>query len=485
MRIERLSAAILAGALIALLGVVPSLASDKGKLTKAEAGELGIEAFVYGFPLVLMDITKQVQTNVAEPQHNGRAPVNQFSHFPKLPTAADKDAVRMNVDTLYSFAWLDLSKEPIVLSVPDTDWRYYMLPVIDAWTNVASSPGKRTSGTKPARFVIVGPNWKGTLPEGINEVKSPTNMAFIAGQTQANGPADEAAVNALQKQYELTPLSALGKPYEPPKGTVDPKVDMKTPPLDQVGRMSAATFFKTLAELMKSNPPSAADAPILEKFARIGITPGQDFDMKKLDPVVAKGLEKSVREAMSRLEAKTKKTGKSVNGWSLPPRNLGNFGTDYDLRAATALAGRGADIAQDAISLGAFEDARGHPMSGVYRCVLHFDKDKMPPANAFWSVTLYDHKGHLVSNSINRYHIASWMPLEYNPDGSLDIRIQHDPPGNDKEPNWLPAAPGQFSVTMRIYWPKESVLDSSWTPPAIQRLKSRQFVPGMRVPFRR
>ena len=440
-------------------------------LSEEEAQKLGIEAVVYGLPLVIVDVTKSVQTNVAKPEEGGHAPVNQFSHFLKYPTAAYKDVVRMNVDTLYSFAWLDLSKEPIVLSVPDTDGRYYLMPVIDAWTNVVGSPGKRTTGTKAGNFAIVGPNWKGTLPDGVREVKSPTNTAIIAGRTQANGPADYAVVNAIQKQYKLTPLSAFGRPYNPPDGIVDPKIDTKTPPVDQVSRMSAEVFFNKLAALMASTPPPAADAPVLAKLATIGVVPGRNFDISKLDPAVAKGLEKSVQLAMGKLQAAAKETGKPVNGWNIPPMNVANFGTDYGLRAVVALVGLGANIAPDAIYPNAFVDAEGKPFNGANHYVLHFNKGQMPPANAFWSVTMYNAQSFFVDNPINRYNIAAWMPLKYNADGSLDIYIQRDSPGKDKEANWLPAAEGDFSVTMRIYWPKESMLDGSWKPPGIQKVK--------------
>jgi hypothetical protein len=442
-----------------------------GTLTEEEARQLGIEAVVYGFPLVIVDVTTQVQTNVAEPKEGGHAPVNQFSNFLKYPTAAYKDVVRVNVDTLYSFGWLDLSKEPIVLSVPDTHGRYYLMPVIDAWTNVVGSPGKRTTGTKAGNFAIVGPNWKGTLPDGMKEVKSPTNTAIIAGRTQANGPADYAVVNALQKQYKLTPLSAFGKPYTPPKGTVDPNIDMKTPPVDQVGRMSGAVFFNRLAQLMTSNPPPATDASVLAQLAKIGIVPGKDFDMSKLDPAVARGLEKSVQSAMAKLQAAAKETGKPVNGWNIPPMNVANFGTDYGLRAVVALVGLGVNIAQDAIYPSAFVDSDGKPLSGANRYILHFDKGQLPPANAFWSVTMYNAQSFFVNNPINRYNVAGWMPLKYEPDSSLDIYIQRDSPSKDKESNWLPAAQGEFNVTMRIYWPKESMLDGSWKPPGIRLVK--------------
>jgi len=239
-------------------------------------------------------------------------PINQFSNFLKYPTAAYWDVVRMNVDTLYSFAWLVLSKEPLVLSVPDTHDRYYLMPIIDAWTDVFASPGKRTTGTEAGDFAIVGPNWTGTLPAGMTALKSPTNMAIIGGRTQANGSADYAAVNAIQKQYHLTPLRAFRKPYMPPAGVVDPQIDMKTPPVDQVNRMSAETFFNRLATLMASNPPAPADAPMLAKLARIGVVPGRRFDMSTLDPAITKGLDGSVQAAVAKLEAGARK-------WALWP----------------------------------------------------------------------------------------------------------------------------------------------------------------------
>jgi hypothetical protein len=453
--------------------------STAGTLTEADARQLGIQAVVYGFPLVLVDVTKQVQTNVTTPEHNGRAPINQFSNFLKYPTAAYRDVVRMNVDTLYSFAWLDLSNEPLVLSVPDTHARYYLMPIMDAWTDVFASPGKRTTGTKAGDFAIVGPNWTGTLPSGMTELKSPTNTAIIAGRTQANGSADYAAVNAIQKQYRLTPLSAFGKSYTPPAGVVDPQIDMKTPPVDQVRRMNAETFFNRLATLMTSNPPAAADAPMLAKLAKIGVVPGRTFDISTLDPAVRTGLEGTVQTAVAQLGASGKEVGTPANGWRVLPMTLADFGTDYDLRGVIALFGIGANLAKDAVYPTAFVDGDGQPLAGGNRYVLHFDKGGLPPVNAFWSLTMYDAESFLAANPINRYNIAGWMPLKHNPDGSLDVYIQHDSPGTQKESNWLPAPEGPFSVTLRMYWPKESVLDGSWKPPAIQKVtgnaKERTF----------
>jgi hypothetical protein len=433
--------------------------------------EIGVEAVVYGLPLVIMDITKLKTSNVAVPAEFA-APVNQFVNVKEFPDASFTDVVRANVDTLYSRAWLDLYNEPIVLSVPDTNDRYYLMPMLDGWTNVFSSPGKRTTETKAGNFAIVGPRWQGTLPPGVTEIKSTTNMVWIIGRTQTNGPKDYAAVHTIQNQYRLTPLSAFGKPYTPPPGVVDPNVDMKTPPVEQVAKMSAAAFFSRLAALMKDNPPPPEDAPALAKLAKIGVVPGQDFDPSKLDPAVARGLKKSVSTALEKLQAAAKEVGAPLNGWRVPPMILGKYGTDYGARAVVALIGLGANLPDDAVYPTAFVDGDGKPLNGANRYVLHFEKDQTPPVNAFWSVTMYNAQSFFAANPINRYAISSWMPLKRNTDGSVDILIQKDSPGKDEEPNWLPAADGNFSVTMRMYWPNEkppSILDRSWKIPPVKQ----------------
>jgi hypothetical protein len=345
------------------------------------------------------------------------------------------------------------------------------MPILDAWTNIFASPGKRTTGTKAGNFAITGPGWKGTLPAGLAELKSPTNMAWIIGRTQTNGPADYPAVRAIQDGYRLTPLSAFGKRYVAPQGKVDPNVDMKTPPVEQLKKMSAAAFFDRLATLLKANPPPASEAPILEKLKAMGIVPGEKFELAKLDPATAKGLEKSVDVAIEKLGAAAKETGAGVNGWRIPPKLLGNFGSDYGLRAAVALIGLGANLPQDAVYPSAFVDADGKPLDGANRYVIHFDKGATPPVEAFWSITLYGADSFFVANPINRYAISSWMPLKKNADGSLDIYVQRDSPGRDKDANWLPSGDKGFNLTLRMYWPKEkppSILDGSWKPPAVK-----------------
>jgi len=475
---------VLAAMLSACGGKTETAKTEKAKTDEAkqaaeaatkekEALEAGVEGVVYGLPLVIMDITKQKTINVTRPEAFA-APINQFANVPEFPTAAFKDVVRLNVDTLYSFAWLDLSKEPIVLSVPDTKGRYYLMPMLDAWTNVFASPGKRTTGTKAGHFAITGPSWSGTLPAGVQEIKAPTNMVWIIGRTQTNGPKDYAAVHAIQRGYKLVPLSSFGKPYLPPEGTVDPNIDTKTPPVEQLEKMNAATFFSTLVTLLKSNPPPPSEAPVLARLAKIGVVPGEKFDPGKLDPAIAKGLERSVSVALEKLRAAAKETGAPVSDWRIPPMILGNYGTDYGVRAAIALWGLGANLPADALYPSTNVDGDGKPLNGANRYMLHFDKGETPPVNAFWSITMYNADSFFVDHPINRYAISSWMPLKHNKDGSIDLFIQHESPGKDKEVNWLPAPADEFNLTMRMYWPKEtppSIIDGSWKPPAVTKVQ--------------
>jgi hypothetical protein len=470
MKCKTLQSIAVALGLLAIFFQEPSIAQVPGALTPEEAQKIGVEAVIYGLPLVVMDLTKRITTNVPEPQPNAHAPINQFGNALKYPLASDHTVVRLNIDTLYSWAWLDLAKQPMVLSLPDTGGRYYMMPMLDAWTNVFASPGTRTTGNKAGQFAITGPGWAGTLPAGVTEIKSPSNIVWIIGRTQTNGPKDYAAANALQKQYKLTPLSAFGKPYTPPPGVLDPAVDMKSGPADQLAKMDTTTFFKTLARLVVSNPPAAADAPALAMFTKIGVVPGQDFDPGKLDPAIAKELEKSMQIALQRLQAAAKTWGKPVNGWNVPPMNVGEFGTDYGFRAVVAFIGLGANLPADAIYPFAFVDGDGKPLNGANRYEVHFNKAQTPPANALWSLTMYDAQSFPVENPINRYTISSWMPVKYNEDGSLDVYVQKGSPGKDKEANWLPAATGDFSITMRVYWPKPAILDGTWKPPPVKRV---------------
>jgi hypothetical protein len=431
----------------------------------------GVEAYVYGFPLIMMDLTKDAATAVPTAGEI-TAPANQFAVMTHYPDASFRAVVRTGLDTLFATAWADLDKEPLVLSVPDTNGRYYVIALFDMWSNVFASIGKRATGTNAANFLIAGPAWQGTPPADVKQTfRSPTRFVWVNGQMQANGPQDYAAVNALQKQYKLTPLSAWGKPYVPPAEVpVAAGVDTKTPPLAQVQKMDAGAYFGRLARLMKDNPPASADAAMIEKLKTVGIEPGKDFDIAKLDPDNAKGMQRAM-DGFDVLQKGVKKL-KTENGWIVMPKDMGDYGTDYDTRAGIALVGLGAIQPRDVVYPTAFIDGDGKPLDGANRYVLHFDKGQTPPTNATWSVSMYDPQGFYVPNVINRFNLAAWMPLKYNADGSLDMYIQANSPGVDKESNWLPApASRPFNLTVRDYWPKETVLDGSYKVPPVKKVE--------------
>jgi hypothetical protein len=432
---------------------------------------LGLESYVYGYPMVVMDVTRDVLTAAPAPNSEGTAaPINQLAKMPHYVSPYFTNVVRISLNSLWTTGWLDLEQEPIVLSVPDTKDRYYVFSVMNMWTDVFASIGKRTTGTAPGAFLTVGPKWQGTPPADIKQTyRSSTRYAWVLGQTQANGPSDFAAVNALQEQYKLTPLSAWGKPYTPPTNTpVDPNINLKVTPPNQVAAMDAGTFFMRLAVAMKDNPPYAADTRALWMLKKLGVEPGKDFDIGKIDPAIARGLQRAVKEAPIKLDEGTTKM-KNVNGWIRPP-DLGRYGTDYDTRAGIAMAGLGADLQEDTIYPIAFVDGDGNRLNAAHKYVMHYEKDGFTPTNATWSVSLYQGPNY-VPNALSRYDIAPWMPLKFNADGSLDIYIQATSPGPDKEANWLPTpATGEFNIVIRNYWPKEEALNGTYKNPAIKKV---------------
>ena len=457
--------------IVAALSFAAPGKAQNGKLSEAGALTLGTEAYIYGYPLVTMEITRRVITNVRAPEGT-HAPMNQFANLRKYPDASFRDVTAPNADTLYSSAFLDVSAEPYVLSLPDEDGRYYLMPMLSGWTNVFTDPGSRTTGTGAQTYAITGPGWKGHLPDGVKEIKSPTSMVWIIGRTYCTGtPEDYKAVHAIQDEYKLVPLSAYGKPYTPPAGKVDPSIDMKTPVRDQVNALDAGAYFKLLAELMKTNPPAPEDAPMIANMAQIGIVPGQGFDIAKLDPAIAKGLEGAPKAAQEKIMAVAEKPGKLVNGWAVLT-DLGSYGTDYVLRAVVTAVGLGANLPQDAVYPKAQLDGDGNTLNGANNYVLTFPKGQTPPVKGFWSLTMYDAQYFFVDNPLNRYTLSPRNDLKFNDDGSLDLYIQNASPGADKESNWLPAPKDDFILMLRLYWPNDtppSILDGTWEPPAVTK----------------
>ena len=433
----------------------------------AEDFWLATDAYIYGYPLVTMEMTRRVITNVASPVGT-RAPMGQLIRLREYPNASFRDITAPNADTLYTTAFFDVGREPWVLSIPDMKDRYFLMPMLDGWTTVFQVPGKRTTGTGAQTYAITGPGWSGTLPAGVREYKSATNIVWLLGRIYCTGtPQDYAEVHRLQDEMKLVPLSSYGKPYTPPAGTVDPTIDMKTPVRDQVNRMDAVAYFTLLAQLLKDNPPAAADAPELARFARIGLVPGKDFDASKLDADFVKRIPQIGFDRIM-LQFKVNPAMKNINGWGYTTKT-GVYGTDYLMRALVTAIGLGANRPQDAVYPTSLKGGDGD-YDGANKYVLHFAKGELPPAEGFWSVTMYDASYFFVPNPIHRYSISARQDLQRNPDGSVDLYVQKDSPGSQKESNWLPAPPGKFILMMRLYWPDEtnpSILDGSWTIPPV------------------
>jgi hypothetical protein len=464
--IAQLALSVLLG--VTLAGGTSPMARAADTISEQEAHSIGVSAYLYFYSLVTMDLTRQQLTNVAKTEGIS-APMNAFANVPAYPTADMKVVVRPNFDTLYSSAWLDLTKEPVIVSVPDTHGRYYLLPMLDMWTDVFASPGWRTTGTQAGDFAVVPPGWSGSLPAGVIRIDAPTPYVWIIGRTKTDGPADYDAVHAIQAGLKVTPVSRWGKPAEPVVGTVNPGVDMKTPPKIQVDTMPAGKFFATAAEILKLQPPHITDQPILAQMKRIGIERGRSFDIDRVEPAIRAGLETAPQDALKLMAWKVASLARVVNYWSMNTDTMGVYGNYYLKRAIVTQLGLGANLPEDAIYPINLADETGKPLDGGSAYVLHFDRDATPPVNAFWSITLYDSDGYQVANSLNRFAVSSWMPFKYDTDGSLDLYFQNASPGADKEANWLPAPKGVFNLTMRLYAPKSDALTGKWNPPPVMK----------------
>ncbi len=451
-------------AAVTLLTVIRPLPAQPP--TPVEAKAIAAKAYIFAYPLVLMELTRR---NSIQYQTQGAAEMNHFTHLRKFPDAAFRQVIRPNADTLYSSAWLDLSKEPVLLHVQDSHDRYYLMQLMDAWTETVSVPGKRTTGTGEGWFAFVGPGWKGNLPAHVQRIDSPTSVAWLLGRTQTNGVADYPAVHAIQDGFVLMPLSRYPDgPERMPPGRRPDMTGFVRPP-QQAERLSAEAFFTMFAELLVKNPPQSGDGPIMAQIAKIGIVPGK-FDPSPLGSAGTKAIEEGVAAASAQLNSQDGRVGKpGPTGWTGGGKFVGRYGTNYGIRATVARIGLGANPPEDATYLHCQQDADAKPLDGTKNYCLHFAKDQIPVVKAFWSLTVYDEQGYFTPNPIQRYAIGDRDPLKFNADGSLDIYLQHASPGASKESNWLPAPAEPFNISLRMYWPGDAILEGRWTPPAVVR----------------
>lgn len=454
-----------------------SAPSQAEALTPEDAQKIAIDAYVYGYALMTSEITRRAFVNVTAPSPRTlQAPMGQLVSQPMYPPADYKGVTAPNADTLYSVGFVDVSDEPWIFSYPDMHGRYFLFPIYSLWTEVLASPGARTLGTGAQTIAITGPGWSGSLPKGVTQVvTAPTGTVFMIGRVYADGSAEGyASVHALQRAFKLTPLHAWGEDYAPSAGTVEPHAPSpKEIVRDLIAGMDTQSYFGTLASVMGKNPPVlASDQPMVAEMAKIGLVPGQAFDLSKLGQPMQAALKDVGKLAYAKIDAAQTKLGRFANGWSIPEHG-GIYGANYLARAAISAFGWGANQLKDAVYPFTRADADGKSLSGANKYIMHFPKGEMPPVDGFWSITMYDTEFYFCPNALDKLTISRRDQLRYNADGSLDLYFQHDSPGSSDEANWLPAPTGDFILMMRLYWPTEkppSILDGGWSPSPVRRV---------------
>ncbi len=396
-------------------------------------------------------------------------PADPLQRVRAFPEARFRGVVRPNVDTLYSSAFIDMNRGPWLFEMPAQSPRYTVMPFMDAWTNVFASPGTRTMGERGGRFLLAGPHWRGTVPDGLQLLRAPTRLVWLIGRTETRGTSDYPVVHRLQDALVLRPLNLdAGHAASPDTAALHPPTPRPAiAPIDAVRQMPVQDFFERLALLMVDNPPGPADAPMLAKLARLGIAADQPPQWGLLERgAVALGraiAERKVQQALDRRATR--------NGWITPPAILGNYGAVYDIRAVVAMIGLGANLPADAMYPSTRVDGQGQALHGSHRYRLHFDSTQLPPVDAFWSLTAYGNDDFFIDNPLNRFARSSHDPLLRNADGSLDLYVQADPPPPEQQANWLPVqASAPFQLTLRLYRPRAAALDGRWDPPPLKRL---------------
>jgi len=438
-------------------------------LTLGELRAIAVDAYVYGYPAVLMDVSRRMSADDAEAP--GPARLNHFAHQRRLPDHACRDFAYATTDTLYSVACLDLRAEPIVLSVPEMPGRYHLMQLVDAWTNVFAVPGSMSDGDA-GDYAIIPPGWSGSLPLGMEPVQSPTRTVWAIGRIHTLGAVDYPGVHALQDRCRLTALSDWqGSTPVALEGGLPSRISPASllhGCAARVARLDARTFFNRMAALMAANPPPPEDFDIVDRLGRIGLRPGCMFVPEALGARAPRVLSEAIRAAQQLISACPRLRGWRVNGWDVHLR-IGNCRTDYLLRASIARTRLGLGVPEDSVDVHTEVDAEGEPLDGRRTYRLRFAPGKLPPAAVLWSLTAYDADQFLVSNPIRRYALSGRDPLELDPDGALTITLQHAEPGPEGFSNWLPVPDGPFSLILRLYAPNVPLFDGVWTPPLVHQ----------------
>jgi hypothetical protein len=435
-------------------------------LTSTQARGLGAEAFAFGFPLLLMSAT--MRRTAAEDSPGGAIGPNRFAHLSRFPDPTFRAIVAANPDTLYSLAWLDLATEPLLLQLPDTGGRSYLMPLMDAWTNVFASLAPHTAGDEGETLAIAGPGRRGgDVPPGARRIDAPTNHVWAIYHLHARGPADLDASRAIQQDLRLAPIEPPGAPHAPPGSFDISALDPLPSAHQQVMDMGAEEFLAQLATQMTINPPATVDAPMLERLAGIHLHPGERFDWSGLSTTTREGLVAGLEDGKEMVAAGAPE--ETENGWQVVHTGAGSYGIDYLRRARTANFALGVNRPEDAIFPISVVDSAGQRLSGAHRYTLSFESGALPPVDALWSLAVYDLDQLLVDNSLDRYALGSRDELELDHSGSLHIAIQHDPPEGSSA-NWLPTPEGGFYLMLHMYRPSGRALDGDWVVPPLHRV---------------
>jgi hypothetical protein len=442
---------------------------NKANLSKDEAVALAREAYIYLTPLIYTDVTR-----LSYP-----IPDNTLFSYNEFPDHTFRQVVAPNNDTNYSLAFLELSRDAVVIEIPDTRGRYYVFPLQDAWTNNFFLPGKRTTGTGAQKYLITPPGWTGETPSGLTRVEAPTQLVWAIGRIQVNSPDDQRDfVYPLQQQFKLQTLSAwLGDDGNAPEvdslnphrlygGYSLPDNAKGKPVVEVVRSIPVEGFFNYANALLTGNPPFEADSALIHRIAALGVGAGLQFSLSDFDAETQEALKQVPAEVYAELE-KPLQEGYFGRVTSDPAARKGDYHTDYNLRALVAYRGLGALPPEEAIYYSYHTDADGEPLDGSNRYRIHFEKGQLPPAQAFWSYTVYGSDRYLIENPLRRYAIGDRDALKYNQDGSLDLYLSRESPGKDRESNWLPTGEREFNLTLRIYTPTDELLNNraTWNDP--------------------
>jgi len=429
-------------------------------------------AYIWGYPLITMQRSFDYFTNPNTPHVTGQGPANEMNCATQLVNASFKDIVSPNDDTLYCISWMNLTEEPLVLQVPSVQDRYITFQFLDAYTNDYAYLGTRASGGTEGTYLIAGPNWNGQVPEDMTKIWTPTNLAWIVDRILVKGDSDLPNVHAIQDKISLTPLSVFegNTTTNNAQTTLDTADDSSQVPIKPQPANIPTTGIKLYDELgqaMTDNPLNPADPGLVTKLASIGIGSGKTPSVDA-NNTLKTALETGIQEGEKLINARMANIGTFVNGWSVNTQ-VGIYGTDYLTRAAITKIGFGANMPQEAFYPISQTDSLGNPYNGNNNYVINFPPGQTPPVNGFWSVTMYNEEKYFYDNPLNRYSVGKYTEgLKSNEDGSLDIYIQNQNPGSDKESNWLPSPADGFYMVLRMYLPAEQVLNGTWTPPPVQ-----------------